>query len=92
MRNPSAAQPRIGTSAMYRMLSQWTSPDRNVMALPAEYGISGRKSSTAAVVTRTPTAKWRGDRGVDRPRHTSQPARPTSARVASAAYARGQSA
>jgi len=36
IRKPSAAQPKMGSSAMYRMLSQWMKPDRNVIALPAE--------------------------------------------------------
>ena len=33
---PRATQPRMGRRAMYRMLSQWINPERNVIALPAE--------------------------------------------------------
>ena len=29
---------------MYRMLSQWMNPETKVMALPAEYGVTGVKT------------------------------------------------
>ena len=36
IRKASATQPRSAASATYRMLSQWTKPERNVIGLPAE--------------------------------------------------------
>ena len=56
-RKPSATQPRMGTSAMYRMLSQWMKPERKVIALPAEYGANGRRTSIVAAMASVPPAK-----------------------------------
>src|SRR4029434_686649 len=60
--NPSAAQPMRGTSATYRMLSQWMKPERKVIALPAEYGIEGSRTTITAARARAPHAKYRAGR------------------------------
>ena len=56
-RKPSAAQPSNGRRPMYRMLSQWTKPETNVIRLPADHGVIGSKTSTMTVMSSALRAK-----------------------------------
>src|SRR2546422_1191445 len=67
-RNPSATHPRIVSSAMYRMLSQWMNPETKVIALPAENGVMGRSPSVTATIA-TVAVEIDGDGVVHRARH-----------------------
>ena len=90
MSTPRAAQPSRSRIATYRMLSQWTKPERNVMAFPAENGAAGKGTRTTAVTASAVHAKYRCDRVSERRRAMSQPTRPSSPTMARQACRRGQ--
>ena len=86
----SATQPSSTTTATYRMLSQWTNPERNVIALPAEYGVPGSETRTAATSASAPPAKYFCGRVSRRRRQAAQPATPARPATAIAPWRRGQ--
>ena len=88
--NPSAAQPMRGSSATYRMLSQWMKPERNVIALPAEYGVEGNRTRIVAARAKPPHAKYRAGRATAPRLSARAPARPASPSIPSVACSAGQ--